>query len=165
MRSSGTLAFGVDSMRRFSSACAALLASLAITHIPETPLRAQVVHLCCTTDDCKNRQVKPNLRVQKPTHLYGVLSDQTGAPFKRSNVELRRWISLSNQVLLKVVQTDDKGHFDIGEVTAGQYRFLPSATGAFKQPETLSCPLSECRVELVLQANPTDIPESVCPIR
>jgi len=107
----------------------------------------------------------PNLRLTKPTHLFGVLSDQSGAPFKRSKVELRRWISATNQVSLKVVETDGSGYFDIGEVGAGAYRFLPSATDAFKQPESLSCPMAECRLELVLRVNPTDIPESVCPIR
>jgi len=152
-------------MRRFHPICAVLLAGFARTALPDIPLHAQVVHMCCTTEDCKNRQVTPNLRLVKRTHLFGVLSDPSGAPFKRSKVELRRWISASDQVSLKVVQTDDTGHFDIGEVEAGQYRFLPSATGGFKQPESLSCPLAECPVELILEMNPTDVPESVCPIR
>ncbi len=160
-----TLAVGVDSMRRFHSICVALLTGFAQTTVPDSPLHAQVVHLCCTTEDCKNRQVKPNLRLVKPTHLFGVLADPSGAPFKRSKVELRRWISTTDQVSLKVVETDDSGRFDIGEIEAGKYRFLPSATGGFKQPDSLSCPQAECRVELVLQINPTDIPEFVCPIR
>jgi hypothetical protein len=158
-------AFGVDSMRRFHSICVALLAGIAQTIVPRIPLHAQVVHICCTTEDCKNRQVKPNLRLVKSTHLFGVLADPSGAPFKRSKVELRRWISTTDQVSLKVVETDDSGRFDVGVIEAGQYRFLPSATGGFKQPESLSCPQAECRVELVLQINPTDTPESVCPIR
>ena len=152
-------------MRRFHLICAALLAGFVQPTIARIPLDAQVAHLCCTTEDCKGRQVKPNLRLVNSTHLFGVLSDPTGAPFKRSNVELRRWISTTNQVPLKVIQTDDSGSFDLGEVTAGQYRFLPSATGGFRQPEMLSCPQAECRVELVLQVSPTDVPESVCPVR
>jgi hypothetical protein len=149
----------------FRSICAAILAGFAQTAISDIPLRAQVVHMCCTTEDCKNRQVKPNLRLVKPTHLFGVLADPSGAPFKRSKVELRRWISTTDQVSLKVVETDSNGRFDMGEIEAGQYRFLPSASGAFRQPDSLSCPQAECQVELVLQANPTDIPESICPIR
>lgn len=160
-----TLAFGVDSMQSFCSICLALLTVFAQTAVPEIALHAQVGHLCCTRDDCKNRRIKPNLQLNKPTHLFGVLADPSGDPFKRSKVELRRWISDTDQASLKVVETYDNGRFDIGTIQAGQYRFLPSATGGFKQPESLSCPEAECRVELVLQMNPTDTPDSVCPIR
>jgi hypothetical protein len=151
-------------MRRFPSICLALVISFAQTTI-DIALHAQVAHMCCTTEDCKNRHIKPNLQLSSPTHLFGVLTDPSGAPFKRSKVELRRWISPTDQASLKVVETDENGRFDIGKIEAGQYRFLPSATGGFRQPETLSCPEAECRVKLVLQINSTDIPDSICPIR
>lgn len=152
-------------MRSFSCLCAALLAGMVETVVSPLPLRAQVVHLCCTTDDCKNLQVRPNLQMVNSTHLFGVLRDQSGAPFKRSRVELRRWNSATEQITLKVVTTDDSGLFDMGQIEAGKYRFLPSPTGAFRQPDSLSCPQDECPLELVLQVNPTDTVESVCPIR
>jgi 5-hydroxyisourate hydrolase-like protein (transthyretin family) len=152
-------------MRRSHFIFVALLIGFVQTTASDVRLHAQAVHICCTAEDCKNRHVKPNLRLVSPTHLSGVLADASGAPFKRSKVELRRWISTTDQVSLKVVETDDNGRFDIGKIEAGQYRFLPSATGGFKQPDSLSCPQAECRVALVLQVNPTDIPESVCPIR
>ena len=160
-----TLAFGVHSMHSFRSVCLALLTGIAQTTVPNVALHAQVVHMCCTTGDCKNRHIKPNLQLSNPTHLFGVLADPSGAPFKRSKVELRRWISATDQSSLKMVETDDNGRFDIGMIEAGRYRFLPSASGGFRQPESLSCPETECRVELVLQVNDTDTPESVCPLR
>jgi len=53
----------------------------------------------------------------------------------------------------------------MGIVDAGTYRFLPSPNGGFKQPKSVSCSATECRIELVLQINSTDVPDSVCPIR
>ena len=144
---------------------ALLLAGIVEADVSPVQLDTQGAHLCCTTDDCKNRQVLPNLQLVKSTHLFGVLRDQSGAPFKRSRVELRRWVSATEQVSLKVVTTDDSGHFDMGQIEAGKYRFLPSPTGAFRQPDSLPCPQDECPLELVLQVNPTDTAESVCPIR
>jgi len=152
-------------MQRFHFNRAVILATLAQAIMPGMTLHSQVVHLCCTVEDCQHRKVLPNLVLAKPTHLLGVLADPTGARFEKSKVELRRWISATDQVLLKVVETDNVGRFDLGQIEAGQYRFLPATHGGFKQPESVLCPQAECRVELVLQVNPTDIPESVCPIR
>jgi hypothetical protein len=53
-------------------------------------LEAQKSHMCCTVEDCEKRQVEPNLQVNKSVHLTGSLTDQSGAPFKLSKVELRR---------------------------------------------------------------------------
>jgi hypothetical protein len=93
------------------------------------------------------------------------LVDPTRAPFRRAKVELRKWVSPTQQILVKTVTTDQAGHFDLGQIEKGQYRFLPSPTPAFKQPESLSCPQTECRLELTLQVSSTDIPESICPIQ
>jgi hypothetical protein len=152
-------------MYRFHSTCAVLLASFAQAMMPALTPHSQAAHLCCKVEDCNHRMVQPNLRLIRPTHLFGILTDQSGAKFERSQVELRRWISPTNQVSVKSVETDHSGRFDLGEIEAGQYRFLPSPHGTFKQPESVSCPEAECRVELVLKVNPTDTPESVCPIR
>jgi hypothetical protein len=157
-------AFG-GSMRRFHFCSVALLVGFAQTTLPIVRVQAQVVHLCCTAQDCRARRVKPNLRLARATHLFGVLTDVSGAPFRRSKVELRKWVSKADQVSLKVVETDGSGGFDLGEIAAGQYRFLPSATGAFVQPQSLSCPDVECRLELVLQVSSTDTPDALCPVR
>jgi hypothetical protein len=130
-----------------------------------SPSPAQTIHICCNLEDCAKRQVKPNLQLIATTHLFGSLVDQTGRPFRLSKVELRKWVSPTRQVLLKTVNTDKDGNFDMGLVEIGQYRFLPSDTGAFQQPEYLPCPQSECRLELELRVSATDTPEAICPIR
>ena len=130
-----------------------------------SPIPAQTLHICCNSEDCAKRQVNPNLRLIQTTRLFGSLVDQTGRPFRLSKVELRKWLSPTQQVLLKTISTDKDGHFDMGEVETGQYRFLPSQTGAFEQPEHLLCPQSECRLDLVLRVSTTDTPEAICPIR
>ena len=122
-------------------------------------------HLCCNTEDCNRRQVQPNLQLTETTHLFGFVVDTTRAPFRRSKVELRKWVSPTLQIPVKTVTTDLDGHFDLGQVEKGQYRFLPSPHGGFKQPESVSCPQTECRLELTLQISTSDIPESLCPIR
>jgi len=104
-----------------------------------SPLRAQTTHICCNSEDCAKRQVKPNRQLVATTHLFGSLVDTTGRPFGHSKVELHKWVSPTQQVVLKTVSTDRDGHFDMGQVETGQYRFLPSETGAFQQPEHLCC--------------------------
>jgi hypothetical protein len=153
-------------MRKFARLAETILVLICASVLLSTPLPAQQKdHICCSSEDCRIRQVKPNLQLDTITHLFGSLVDETGAPFKLSKVELRMWISPTQQVVLKTVTTDNAGHFDLGDIEKGQYRFLPSSTGAFKQPGSLLCPQKECRLELVLQANPTDTLESICPIR
>ena len=152
-------------MRRFHCGRVVIMVVIAQAIMPSTPIHCQAVHLCCTVEDCQRQKVQPNLLLSKRTHLFGVIGDPSGATIAKSQVELRRWISATNQVSLKVVRTDDSGGFDLGQIKAGQYRFLPSPHGGFKQPKSLSCPQAECPLKLVLQINPTDIPGSVCPIR
>jgi 5-hydroxyisourate hydrolase-like protein (transthyretin family) len=128
-------------------------------------LPSQIIHICCNADDCDRRQVQPNLQLAETTHLFGTVVDPTGAPFRKSKVELRKWVSPTQQTLMKTVVTDETGHFDLGQIEKGQYRFLPASHRAFKQPERVSCPQTECLLDLTLQLNPTDVPEAVCPIR
>jgi hypothetical protein len=141
-----------------------LLASIFALVLSANLLPAQT-HICCNADDCDRRQVQPNLQLAETTHISGSLVDVTRAPFRRSKVELRKWISPTRQILVKTISTDMDGHFDLGQIEKGQYRFLPSPHGGFKQPELVSCPQTECRLDLTLQVSSTDIPESVCPIR
>jgi hypothetical protein len=144
-----------------SKALLALVSAVALL----ARLSPAQIHICCTPEDCNRRQVQPNLQLAETTHLFGSLVDATRAPFRRSKVELRKWVSPTQQILVKTVDTDLDGHFDLGQIEKGQYRFLPSPHGGFKQPERVSCPQAECRLDLTLQVSTTDIPESVCPIR
>jgi len=128
-------------------------------------LGAQKRHMCCTVEDCEKRQVEQNLQVNKSVHLSGSLTDQSGAPFKLSKVELRLWISPTRQTPFMTVTTNLDGHFDLGNIEAGQYRFLASEAKGFQQPSHLVCLQKECRLEVVLRAASTDTVESICSIR
>src|SRR5258708_7277028 len=77
-----------------------------------SPVPAQTLHICCNSEDCAKRQVKPNLQLIETTHLFGSLVDPTGRPFRLSKVELRKWVSPTRQVLLKTISTDKDGRFD-----------------------------------------------------
>jgi hypothetical protein len=114
---------------------------------------------------CNSEKVRPNLKLQHQTHLSGRVTDIVGVPFKKSQVELRNYISVNRQVAIKVSTTDDNGEFDLGQIEKGEYRLLASPTRSFKQPEELHCPGKECKLTIALQANATDLPESGCPIR
>jgi hypothetical protein len=114
---------------------------------------------------CNSERVRPNLELQHQTRVSGRVTDIAGVPFKNSRVELRRYNSECKQVTITVSTTDDKGDFDLGQVEKGEYRLLASPTRIFKQPEELHCPRKECKLTIALQANPTDLPESGCPIQ
>jgi hypothetical protein len=75
-------------------------------------------------------------------------------------------MSEERQIAVKAVLTDQDGRFDLGAIKSGRYRFLPSPSRAFQQPERLGCPNRDnCQLDITLKANPTDLPESSCPIR
>jgi len=115
---------------------------------------------------CADLRVKANLHIQSPVRATGKIEDQTGAPFKNSSVELRRYISETKQRTQLKVSTDSQGKFDLGTVPKGEYRLLASPTRAFKQPEEMWCkPDEQCRLEIVLIANPTDQFDGQCPIK
>lgn len=70
------------------------------------------------------------------------------------------------QATVKVTTTDENGYFDMGTVNAGKYRLLASPHRGFQQPTDLKSPSGDrCELNVALQANPTDLPVSVCPIR
>lgn len=110
--------------------------------------------------------IKANLHASRSAHVAGRIFDASGAAFKDSRVELRRYVSEREQVLAKVVNTDADGRFDLGTVAKGEYRLLASSSRAFKQPDDMWCGAeAKCSLEIVLQVNPTDLPDSQCPIR
>jgi len=113
----------------------------------------------------KAEHLTPNLRVSEIARISGTLVDESGAPLKVSRVELRIYISEKQQSSMETVITDEHGQFDLGRVEPGQYRLLASATRAFAQPETLTCTANECKFDIKLRANPTDLPLSLCPVR
>jgi uncharacterized protein YecT (DUF1311 family) len=114
----------------------------------------------------KVEHINPNLIVSVSVHLKGRVADQSGAPVKKTPVELKRYVSEAQQVSVRKVTTDSDGNFDLGSVTKGQYRLLPSATRAFRQPDKLECNSGgECSLDIALQANGTDSLDSQCPIR
>ena len=65
-------------MRRFLPISAMFLVGLSQTVFPVIQLHSQAVHRCCTVKDCRQREVKPNLRLAQRSHLFGFLADQTG---------------------------------------------------------------------------------------
>lgn len=113
----------------------------------------------------KAEHLTPNLSVAEMAHISGILVDDSGAPLKTSHVELRIFISAKQQRSVKTVVTDEHGQFDLGTVDPGQYRLLASATRAFAQPKTLACTGKDCKFNITLHTNPTDLPLSICPIR
>jgi hypothetical protein len=113
----------------------------------------------------KGEHLTPNLRLAEMAHISGILVDDSGAPFKTSHVELRIFVSAKQQHSVKTVVTDEHGQFDLGKVDPGQYRLLASSTRAFAQPQALVCTMKDCKFNIKLHANPTDLPLSICPIR
>jgi hypothetical protein len=114
----------------------------------------------------KVEHIKPNLHVPSSVQLTGHVEDESGAPFKNSLVELRRYVSEARQVPAANAKTDDNGDFHLGEVSKGVYRLLASPARAFKQPDESWCNSGgQCFLRIILKGNPTDLPASQCPIR
>jgi len=129
---------------------------------------AQVIQIGPNDPDyCyKIEKIRPNLALQEEVHIVGGVRDQTGAPFQNSRMELRKYVSQRKQITARVVSTDSGGHFDLGIVRPGNYRLLASPNRTFKQPPTLQCHDGKnCELQITLVANPTDQPDSSCPIR
>jgi hypothetical protein len=111
-------------------------------------------------------KILPNLELRDQVHVVGTIRDQTAAPLASSRVELRRYISARKQVSVRTVSTDGNGHFDLGIVKSGKYRLLASPHRGFKQPAELECQNGNtCDLKITLILNPTDMPDSPCPIR
>ena len=118
-------------------------------------------------DFCKKVEtIKPNLVLADVTNVFGRVTDQTGAPFIKKQVELRIFVTDQKQISEKIVKTDANGKFDLGQVKKGSYRLLLSESRAFRQADELDCAHKrECELNVTLKVNPTDMPESVCPVK
>ena len=114
---------------------------------------------------CEKLKVAPNLVVKQDARISGRLIDQTGAPFQDSPVELRLYISPIQQSVVAEVKTDRDGQFRFERVNAGKYRLIASPTRAFQQPSELRCDSGDCEFAIALGVNPTDMPDSQCPVR
>lgn len=129
---------------------------------------AQVVQIGPNNPDyCyQTEKIAPNLVLRDKTHIVGTVRDQTGAPFKNSQIELRKYISQRKQIGVQVISTDSDGYFDLGIVKPGSYRLLASPNRAFKQASALRCQGGkDCELKITLIGNPTDQPDASCPIR
>lgn len=118
-------------------------------------------------NDCyKLEKINPNLVLRKELHVLGTVMDESGAPFKHSRIELRKYVSQHKQVSVQVVSTDGDGHFDLGIVKPGDFRLLASPNRVFKQPIALRCSEEKpCDLKIRLVANPSDRLDASCPIR
>jgi len=115
---------------------------------------------------CKEEIAQPNLEVKIREHVFGQLKDPTGAAFENSKVVLRKKNGQGKFVGYRSVLTDKDGHFDLKVVESGEYRFLPGPNRGWKQPKRIACTgESECKLNLVLDLNPTDQPFAGCPIQ
>jgi hypothetical protein len=115
---------------------------------------------------CSEEIVHSNLELKEKLFVSGELKDPTGAPFSNSKVLLNTRDTKGNFVLYRSVVTGKDGHFDLGLVDAGQYRFLPAPNRGWKQPRQVGCTGQDrCEINLILQVNPTDLPFAACPIR
>ena len=90
----------------------------------------QTVHIgpidpnfCATAE-----HIKPNLELDRTTRVSGRVIDQSGAPFKKSRIELRKYMSEERQITAKTVLTDQNGKFDLDATKPGKYRLLASLT-------------------------------------
>jgi hypothetical protein len=142
-----------------------ILISLFLIIASDQGFRAQQPTKADIEKLCKSEKVEPNLVLREPTHVNGHVTDIEGVPLKKSQVELRRYLSKEKQVSLRTVTTDDNGNFDLGTVEKGEYRLLASPNRIFQQPPKLECPEKNCQLNMALQINATDQPESACPIR
>lgn len=98
----------------------------------------------------KLETIKPNLEAKRPVYVSGRITDITGAVFKNSTVQLKRYVSQTNQVPIKTVKTDANGSFELGLVEKGQYRLLASPNRGFRQPEELDCGSSEVACSFIV---------------
>ena len=119
-----------------------------------------------TAEECSVFEaLKPNLVLRSETAIHGTVTDETKAPFRHSPIQLRQYISETKQVPIKTVRTDAQGNFNLGIVKAGDYRLLLSPGRDFAQPAKMECLARECRLDVTLTANPTDLVTANCPIR
>ena len=115
---------------------------------------------------CDAEHIKPNFEVDVETRVRGRLTDQTGAPFSRSRIKLRKYRTEQEQTGFLSADTDADGNFDLGTVQPGKFRLVAAPHRGFAQPERLRCVKHpDCMLNIVLKVNGTDLPFAHCPIR
>jgi hypothetical protein len=115
---------------------------------------------------CRSEVLPPNLILRAPTTISGNVKDETGAPFKNSEVVLRKTSAIPLQPSYLFTITDGDGAFGFDESEPGEYRLLASPSRAFAQPARLDCyERRDCNLEIILKANRTDRPYASCPVR
>jgi hypothetical protein len=122
---------------------------------------------------CQDEEISPNLLLLHEVEIGGQIRFQSeplvglqSEPLAHSKVALQRYVSKAVQTPVTAVETDGTGHFSLGPVQPGIYRLLASPARWAAQPEKLDCPAAgECRLDIVLKINGTDLPFSDCPIR
>jgi hypothetical protein len=81
------------------------------------------VPACVTPGDrLRVEQLQPNLSLKEDSRVRGHLTDQTREPLRNSPIELRLFVSESEQINANQVSTDIDGNFDLGIVKRGDYR-------------------------------------------
>jgi len=113
---------------------------------------------------CEKVKVDPNLFVETPCSVNGIVQDPFDTKVTRTRIEVRRYGSALKQRPYKQTLTDPGGRFSLGVLPAGRYRLLVFAPG-FQQPRLARCSgRTSCDVKIVLEAANTDtFPESICP--
>jgi hypothetical protein len=120
---------------------------------------------------CENEKVSPNLTIERPVKLTGLLVDPSGAPiqFNRTTVQVRK--PGNHEVLFSAV-LDRQGRFDLGTVPAGRFRLIAfwtqpekvSRLPLFDQPKPVSCSsANKCELKIVLALHGTDQGFEFCP--
>jgi hypothetical protein len=119
---------------------------------------------------CGEELVSTNFELRGKRHVFGRLTDPTGALLKDSRVLLKRQSDKGKFADYRSTLTDKEGRFELKLVESGKYRFLPGPNRGWKQPKSVSCkPEGEgegdCELNLVVALNPTDQPFAGCPIQ
>jgi hypothetical protein len=115
---------------------------------------------------CSSEALLPNLILRTPTTINGKVKDETGAPFKNSEIVLRKTSAIPLQPSYLFAKTDADGTFSFDEAEQGEYRLLASPSRAFAQPAKLDCyERRDSNLEIILKANGTDRPYASCPVR
>ena len=146
---------------------------LQVDFLPETCVSPKLIASDTTVmttplsvSECLTEEVKPNLELNYPTRVIGTVRDETGDPFRKSKIAIRKFESTGRTVDLKTVFTDQDGKFDLGTLDPGEYRLLASPHRGFAQPKMLECTSQfNCRMEITLKVSRTDLPYAACPIK
>jgi hypothetical protein len=131
--------------------------------------------LVCTGDacSCENEKVPPpNLSISQSVHVTGRLIGANGYPFVFENtvVQVR---TIQEKRVIVTTTVDSLGEFDLGIISAGQYRLIAARrlqNGQLErqpladQPKPMSCSgRSDCSITAVQHFHGTDLPFEFCP--